>query len=115
MTVVMAAAVAHLVSMEVLWGTVPTVAGSVAMVRIFTVVAMIGTVAIVDVAMEVFRTAKPWTGTDKDAIRKPFRTVVTIRSATVRRGIVETIRANGRYTDADADLGLRSGNICCNA
>src|SRR5258708_3719305 len=101
--------------MEVLGGTVPPVMRSVAMVRIFPAVAVIRAVAIVDVATEVFRAVKPWAGTDKDAIGKPLGAVITVGSATVRRGIVVTVRTNGRYPDADADLGLGSGSTCCDA
>ncbi len=105
-----AVTIAHLVSVEVLGGTMPPVTRPVAVMRILTVVAVIRAVVIVDVAMEMFRAVKPWAGTDKDPVRKPFRTVITVRSATIRRGIVVTVRTNGRYTDADANLGLCSGS-----
>jgi hypothetical protein len=82
---------------------------------IFPVVAVIRVVAIVDIAMEVFRAVKPWAGSDKDAIGKPLGAVITVGSTTVRRGLVVTVRTNGRYTDADADLGLGSGSTCCDA
>ena len=114
MTAFMAMAVAHLVSMEVLGRTVPPVVRSVAMIRIFTVVAVIRPVAIVDVAMEVFRTMKPWARTDKDAIGKPLGTIVSVGSSTVRRGVVVTVRTNRGYTYSNADLGLCSGSTCCN-
>jgi hypothetical protein len=66
--VAVTAAIAPLVSVEVLGRTAPSVTRSVAMMRIFTAVAAIRPVAIVDVAMEVFRAVKPWAGTYKDAI-----------------------------------------------
>ena len=110
--VTVAAAIAHLVSMEVL-GTMPSVMRSFAIVRIVPAVAVFRMVVIVDVAMEVFRAVKPWAGTDKDAIGKPRGAVIPVGSATVRRGIVVAIGTNGRYTDADADLGVCSGSTCC--
>jgi len=110
-----AVAIAHLVPVEVLGGAMPPVARSVAWMWIFAAVTVIGMVTIVDIAVEVFRAVKPWAGTDKDAVGKPLWTVVTVRSATVRRGFEITIRTSGRYPDADADLGLGAGSTCCNA
>src|SRR5437899_366425 len=98
--------IAPLISVEVLGGTVPPLARSVAMMRIFPVVAMIRPVAIVDVAMEVLRAVEPWACTDKDAIGEPLRTVIAVGSATVRGRFKVTIGTCGRYSDADADLGL---------
>ena len=108
-------AVAHLISVEVLGGTMPAVMRSVSIMRVFAVVAMIRMIVIVDIAMEVFGAVKPRAGADKDAIGKPLRAVITVGSATVRRHIVITVRASGRDTDADADLGLGSGSTCGNA
>jgi hypothetical protein len=110
-----AVAIAHLVSMEVLSGTIPPLTSSLACMRISTMVAVIRVVVIIDRALKVFRTVKPWPGTDKDAVGKPFRAVITVGSATVRRGIIVTIRTSRRYTDADADLGLCRGSTCSNA
>ena len=108
-------AIVPLVSVEMLGRTAPSVTRSVATVRIFAAVAVFGVVMIVDVSVEVLGTVKPWAGTDKDAVGKPLGTVVTVRSATVRRVFEVTVRASGRHTDADADLGLGSGSTCCNA
>jgi hypothetical protein len=108
-------AIARLVSVKVLRGTMPPLTRSVAVVRIFAVVAVIRMVMIVDMAVEVFRAAKPRAGSDEDATGKPLGTVITVSGATVRRDIIITIRTSGRYTDADADLGLCSGSARCNA
>jgi len=51
----------------------PPVTRSVAVMRVFPVVAVIRPVAIVDIAVEVFRAVKPWAGTDKDARVKTTR------------------------------------------
>ena len=67
--VAVAVAIAPLVSVEVLGGPMPPVTRSVAMMRIFPVVAVIRPVAVVDIAVEVFRAMKPWAGTDKDAVQ----------------------------------------------
>lgn len=104
------AAVAPFVAVEVLGRTVPAVMRFVAMMGIFAVIAVIRPVVIVDIAMKMFRAVKPWAGADKNAIGKPLRTVITIRSATIWWGIVVTVRTNGRYTDADANLGLCPGS-----
>ena len=113
--VTVAVAIARLVSVKVLGGAVPPVTRSVAMVGIFPAVAVVRVVAIVDIAVEVFRAVKPWAGTDKDAVGKPLGTVVAVGSATVRRGLEVTVGTSGRYSDADAHLGLGSGSTCCNA
>jgi len=63
-----AAAIAHLVSVEVLGRAVPTVARPVPVMRIFTVVAVILSVVIVDVAVEMLRAMKPWARTDKNPV-----------------------------------------------
>jgi hypothetical protein len=70
---------------------------------------------IVHVAVKVLGAVKPWAGTDKDAVGKPLRAIVTVRSATVWRGFKITVRTSGRYADTDADLGLCSGSTYCNA
>lgn len=110
-----AVAIVPLVSVEVLGGAMPPVTGPLAAMRVFAVVAVIRMVVVVDIAVEVFRTVKPWAGADKDAVGKPLWTVVTVRSATVRRSFEITVRTRGRYADADADLGLGSGSTCCDA
>ena len=66
--VAVAVAIAPLVSVEVLGGTMPPVTRSVAIVRIFPVVAVIGAVMIVDVAVEMLRAVKPWAGADEDSV-----------------------------------------------
>src|SRR5258708_34214356 len=92
----------------------PPVTRSVPMMRVFPVVAVIRVIAIVDIAVEVFRAVKPWAGTDKDAVGKPLGAVITVRSATVRRGLVVTVRTGGRSTGARGDLGLGAGGACGN-
>jgi hypothetical protein len=108
-----AVAVAHLVSPEVVWGAVPSFAGAVATIWKITMVAMLGVKVIVYVAAEVGVAMKPWAGTDEDSAREPFRAVVAVGSALVRRGFVVAVRAGRGWSDVDADLGLGFGSICC--
>lgn len=62
------ATIAHLVSVEVLWRTVPPVMRLVAMMGIFPVVAVIRVISIVDVAMEMLGAVKPWAGTNENPV-----------------------------------------------
>jgi len=108
-------AVVNLVSMEVLGRAVPPLSRSVAVMWVFTVVAVIRMVMVVNVAMEMLGTVKPWAGTDKDAASKPLGAVVAVGSAAIRRYIVVAVGTNRGYPDADADLGVCPGSTCCNA
>ena len=91
-----AMAVVNLVSVEVLGRAVPPLSRPVSVMWVFAVIAVIRVVVIVNIAMEMFGTVKPWAGTDKDAVSKPLGTVITIRSATVRRGFKVTVRTSRR-------------------
>jgi hypothetical protein len=87
--------------------------GSFAAVGIRTVIAMVDIVVIIYMAIKMFRTMKPWTGTYEDAAAgKPLWTVVAIGRAGIGRVIVVTVGAHGCCADANTDLGLclrRSG------
>jgi hypothetical protein len=88
---------------------------SFAGVWIFPVIAVIGVVMVIDIAVEVFRAVKPRAGSDEDAIGKPLGAVITVGSTPVGGDIVVAVWTSGRYTDADAYLGLCSGSSCNNA
>jgi len=60
------------------------------------------------VPVKVFRSVKPWPRADKNAARKPFRPVVTVWRAIVRRSLVIAIRTNRWLADADCNLCIRS-------
>src|ERR1700722_19793939 len=62
---------------------------------------------VVYVAVEVVGAMKPWTGTDKDAARKPFWTVVAIGSAAIRSGIVVAVGTIRRGSDVHTHADLR--------
>ena len=105
LTAYMAASTVHLVSMEVIEGPISTR-------RKWTMVAVMWIKAVINVAVKALWTMKPGTGSDEDTAGKPLRAVVPVWSAAVR-GVVEVpIRANGRHSDIDRDLG---GCRACNA
>jgi hypothetical protein len=107
--------ITHFISFEVLH-VVEMIFGcwSFAAVGIRTVIAMVDIVVIIYVAIKMFGTMKPWTGTYEDtAAGKPLWTVVSIGRAGIGRVIVVTVGAHGCCADANTDLGLclrRSGN-----
>ena len=110
-----AAAIARLVSAEVLGRTTPPVTRPVAITRVFPAVAVIRMEVIVYMSAEVVTAMKPRSCTDEDTAAKPFGTVVAIGSAAIRSDIVIAIGTSRCYTDINADLGLCSGSTCCNA
>ena len=58
------------------------------------------------VTVEVSRSVKPGSGADEDAAREPFRAVVTVGSAVVRRHFIISVRTNGRRPNAHRNLRL---------
>jgi hypothetical protein len=70
---------------------------------------------VVYMAMKTLRTVKPWAGTNENAARKPFRTIVSIRRALIRRRIVVPIRTHRRNSHFDADLSVCSRGSSCEA
>ncbi len=94
-------AITRLISLEVVEGFRSTL-------RQWSVVAVMGIEAIVDMAVKAMRAMEPRTGSNKHPANKPIGPVITVRS-TVIRGIVEvTVRAHGSRPDvyADRNLGL---------
>lgn len=60
--------------------------------------------AMIYVSIEAVRAMEPGTGADKNAPRKPLRSVITIRCAIVRRNLIVPVGANGRFSDTDRNL-----------
>jgi hypothetical protein len=60
-------------------------------------------IATVDVAAKMSATVEPWSRTDEYAAYKPFRAIVAVRRATVRRVLVVPIRTYWRGTNVDGD------------
>jgi hypothetical protein len=59
------------------------------------------------VAIEVVVAVEPWTSSNKYPAVEPFRAVIPVRGATVRRNFVIAVGANGGRTDLYRDLGIR--------
>jgi hypothetical protein len=110
-----AMAVVNLVSVEVLGSAMPPLSRPVAVMWVFAVVAVFRMVMVVNIAVEMLGTVKPWAGTDEDAICEPLRAVVAVGSAAIWRGIVVTVGTSRGHADADADLGVCPGSTCCSA
>jgi hypothetical protein len=110
-----AVAVVNLVSVEVPGRAVPPLSRPVAVMWVFAVVAVIRMVMVVNIAMEMLGTVKPWAGTDEDAICEPLGTVVAVGSAAIWRGIVVTVGTSRGHADTDADLRVCPGSTCRNA
>jgi hypothetical protein len=93
-------AITHLVSVEVIERLVSTS-------RKRTTVAVLWIEMVINIAVEVVRTAEPGAGSDEDASAEPLWPVVSVWSAVIR-GIVEvTIGANRRCSDIDGNLSGR--------
>ena len=95
--------VSGLETMPVIGGLMEGFAAS----RICTVIAEVWIIGVVHVAIKSMRTVEPGACADKDAAVEPFRTVVAIRSAIVRRVIVVSVRAGRRDADTDRNLRVR--------
>jgi hypothetical protein len=71
---------------------------------------MMNVITVVHMAAKVGMAAEPWASTDEDTSRKPFRTVVTVRSAGIGSVIVIPVRAFGSDTDTHDDLRIYFGS-----
>ncbi len=58
----------------------------------------------IDVSVKSARPVKPGSRTDEYTAREPFRSIISIRSAIVRRNLVVPVWANRRFSDADCNL-----------
>jgi hypothetical protein len=93
-----ASAIARFVGVEVVESRLTTP-------RQWSVVTVMWVKAVVNVAVEPGMAVKPRTSTNKQPANKPVGAVVTVWG-TVIWGIVEvSVRANGRYSNADGNLG----------
>jgi hypothetical protein len=93
-----AAPIAHLVSTEVIEGFVSTLWK-------WTMVAVVGIEAIINVAIELVRPVKPRTRSEEDAVVEPLGPVVPVWGAIVRGDVVVAIRTTRFWSDIDGDLG----------
>jgi len=83
--------------------------GFVAAVWLWPAIAVFRMETVVDVPAEVVGAMKPWAGTNEYATRKPFRAVISVGSAVVRRGIVVAVGTVRRDSNADHYLSLGFG------
>jgi hypothetical protein len=60
---------------------------------------------VIDVPVKALRPVIPRSGSDKHAARKPFGSVIAIRSAGIRRGFVIAVWAYRRPTDTNSHAG----------
>jgi hypothetical protein len=81
--------------------------GPLAARRYGTVIALAVIEMMIDVPIEMLRPMEPRTGADEDTTREPFRAVIAVWSAIVRRNLVIPVRANWRFSDADCNLCIR--------
>jgi hypothetical protein len=107
-----AVAVVHLVSVEVLGGAVPSFAGPVATIGKITMVAMVGVKVIVYVATEFGAAVKPGARTDEDTSGEPLGSVIAVGGALIGRNFVVAIGADRGWSDVDADLSFGFGSRC---
>ncbi len=69
-----------------------------------TVVSLAVVEVMIDVAVEICRSVKPWSCPDKHAACKPFGAVIAIRRTVVRRGLVISVRADRGRADLHRNL-----------
>lgn len=81
--------------------------GTLAAGREGSVIAMPVIKVMIYVAVKMFWPVKPWSGADKNAARKPLRSVVTVWRAVIGRSLVIAIRTYRGLSDADCNLCIR--------
>jgi hypothetical protein len=93
--------------MEVVRGLVVRAVGGVG-----AMVAMTRVEVLIDVPAEVAVTVEPWTGSDKDATRKPLWTVVAVGSAVVGGEVIVPVRTDRSRPNIDAQRYLGGAGGC---
>jgi len=58
----------------------------------------------VNMAVEISRAVKPGSRADKNSAGEPFRAIITVRGAIVRRLLVVTVRTNWRFANVNGNL-----------
>src|ERR1017187_2227758 len=100
-----AASIGLFVPFELL-GSSPLRCGFIANLWPFAVIAMLWIERVIDPAMEVVGAMKPRADTDENAAVEPFRAVVAVGNAVIRRVVIVTVGTVGCDSDVDADLSL---------
>ena len=106
-----AASIAHFVSFEV-GNLIETLSrfGFIATGWPWAVIAVLRMEAVIYVSTEVGWAMKPRASPNEDATRKPFRVIVAVGGALVRRDIVVSVRTHRRNSDLDVYLSLCHGS-----
>jgi hypothetical protein len=106
-----AASIAHFVSFEVV-NLIETLSrlGLIATGWPWTVIAVLRMEMVIYVAMEAGWSVKPRARPNEDAACKPFRAIVPIGGAIVRRDIVVPIGTHRRNSDLDVYLSVYCGS-----
>ena len=104
----MAARVMHRLAMKfsAVFSRMLTTGGECAMISLAVVVVMI------DMAIEMFWSMKPWASTNKDTAGKPFRAVISVGRTIVWRDFIIAVRAIGRCSDINGNLRVCLSGAC---
>jgi hypothetical protein len=75
-------------------------------------IAVVWVIMVVNVALEVVWSMKPWACANEGSASKPLRTVISVGCATVRSSVIVTIWAvrGGSDVHREADLGVYLGS-----
>jgi hypothetical protein len=95
--------------------------GLLANFRRGAVIAVLGVVGVVYLAMEVGRTMKPRTGADEDAASEPLRPIVAVGNTGIRSVVIVAIGAIRGHSHFDHNLSIcfelgcrkRGSSDCC--
>jgi hypothetical protein len=78
--------------------------------RKWSAVALSYVQGVIDVSVKAIRAAIPWSGSDKHAARKPFGSVIAVRSAGIWRRFVIAVRAYRGPPNTNRYAGSRAGS-----
>jgi hypothetical protein len=67
----------------------------------------------IDVFVEVFRTAEIWSSTEEDSAIEPFGSIVAVRCTVIGRSLIISVRTHRRAADADGDVIRATCNEKC--
>ena len=106
----MSTSIAHFIAVEV-FGVVREALriGMLATFRVGSVIAIAWIEVVIHMSVEVVWAVEPGSGSYKDSAAEPLRAVKAVGRALIRRFGIVAVRASGRHSDADRNLGRRSG------
>lgn len=112
-SVSMTAPIAYFISFE-LSGIGRALCGPFAIFRPPSAISMLRIETVVHMSMEVCGSVKPGTNANEGAMMKPFRAIVSIRSAPIRGIVKVSVGTGWSHSDANVDLGPCFWNSCHN-